>query len=109
MTAPEGDERLFVVERGGSVKVLVNDRVVSTYFNVSGLLPSSLGGEQGMLGLAFRPDFDSNGRVFFSYTDAAGDLRGDRIIVDPGNHSVSLADRTTVIRISQPATNTTEG
>lgn len=105
VTAPDGDRRLFIVEQGGKVKVLIDDRVVATYFDIGSSLPSPRGGEQGLLGLAFHPNFASNGRVFLSYTDAQGALRVDRIDVDPNAHTVSPANRVTVLRIPQPARN----
>ncbi|HEU4318622.1 MAG TPA: PQQ-dependent sugar dehydrogenase [Acidimicrobiia bacterium] len=105
VTAPEGDDRLFVVERGGRVKVVLNDEVISTYFDVAHLLPSSPQNEQGLLGLAFHPDFASNGRLFFSYTNTAGHLVVARLIVNPSANTVSVANRVTVIQVNQFAAN----
>lgn len=72
VTAPLGDTRLFVVEKGGLVKIVKAGAVLGTPFlNVSGLV--SGGSEQGLLGLAFDPQYASNGRFFVSYTNRAGD------------------------------------
>ena len=71
-TAPAGDARLFVVEKGGVVKLVKNGAVLATPFLDIGRLVSS-GGEQGLLGLAFDPQYGANGRFFVSYTNAAGD------------------------------------
>ena len=72
VTAPAGDPRLFVVEKGGLVKVVNGGAVLATPFlDVSGLI--SNGGEQGLLGLAFDPQYGANGRFFVSYTNGAGD------------------------------------
>ncbi|MBP2648899.1 MAG: glucose dehydrogenase [Gemmatimonadetes bacterium] len=71
-TAPTGDPRLFVVEKGGLVKVVKGGVVLGTPFlDVSGLI--SNGGEEGLLGLAFDPQYGANGRFFISYTNPAGD------------------------------------
>lgn len=105
VTAPEGDSRLFVVERGGRVRLVVDDQIVGTYLNVASLLPTSPGSEQGLLGMAFDPDFDANGRLYLSYTDSSGALIVTRLIVDPGANSVSIAGRDTILRIPQPAPN----
>jgi glucose/arabinose dehydrogenase len=105
VTAPEGDPRLFVVERGGEVKLLVDDRVVGTYLDAGSLLPSSPGNEQGLLGLAFHPDFSDNGQLYLSYTDTAGRLVVSEVDVDPEADSVSISNRNTVIRIDQFAAN----
>ena len=71
-TAPVGDARLFVVEKGGVVKLVKNGVVLAAPFlDIGGLV--SNGGEQGLLGLAFDPQYGANGRFFVSYTNLAGD------------------------------------
>jgi glucose/arabinose dehydrogenase len=72
LTAPPGDSRLFVVEKGGLIKIVKSGAVLSPPFlDVSSLI--SNGGEQGLLGLAFDPQYAANGRFFISYTNRAGD------------------------------------
>src|SRR5512139_1816598 len=69
VTAPAGDfERLFVVEQGGRIRI-VKDGVLlgSSFLDLSGRISS--GGERGLLGLAFHPDYARNGRFFVNYTD----------------------------------------
>ncbi|MCZ7564148.1 MAG: PQQ-dependent sugar dehydrogenase [Burkholderiales bacterium] len=66
LTAPAGDARLFVVEKGGTIKLL-SGGVASTYLDLSGLVDTS--GERGLLGLAFDPAFGTNGRLFVNYID----------------------------------------
>ncbi len=105
VTSPESDPRLFVVEQGGTVKVVVNDEIVGNYLNIRSLLPSSIGPEQGLLGLAFHPDFSSHGLLYLSYTDTANALVVSEVTVNPAANSVSVANRNTVIRIPQPARN----
>ncbi len=75
VTAPHGDARLFVVEQGGRIRVIENGAVRSTPFlNVSSLITSPRGGEQGLLGMAFHPNYPSNGRFFIAYTNSGGDV-----------------------------------
>jgi glucose/arabinose dehydrogenase len=105
VTAPEGDDRLFVVERGGDVELVIGDTRVGTYATVSQLITPSPGGEQGLLGMAFHPDFASNGVFFLSYTDAEGDLVVRRYSVDPQDNAVGTPPSTAVIRIPQFAAN----
>jgi len=75
VVTPPGDrERLFVVEKGGRVRIVRNGAIVEPPFldlrgEVSG------GNEQGLLGLAFHPGYDGNGRFFVNFTDRAGDTR----------------------------------
>ena len=72
LTAPAGDTRLFVVEKGGLVRIVKDGAILGAPFlDVSALV--SNGGEQGLLGLAFDPQYASNGRFFVSYTNRAGD------------------------------------
>ena len=103
-TAPEGDrERLFVVEKGGRVVVARGDRQ-STYLNLSRKLGTAQ--EQGLLGLAFHPDFAKNRRFYVNYTDKAGSTR----IVEyrqsrrNPNRAVRSSARS-VLRVKQPESN----
>jgi glucose/arabinose dehydrogenase len=94
----DGSGRLFVVEQGGTIKVLSNG-VVSTipFLNISSVLAS--GGERGLLGLAFHPQYSSN-RAFYVYYTRASDgaltiaryLRSiaDPLLADPASGSVIL-------------------
>jgi hypothetical protein len=69
LTAPAGDDRLFVVERGGRIVIVENGVALQQPFlDVSSLITA--GGEQGLLGLAFHPDYASTGHFFVNYTDA---------------------------------------
>ena len=61
--------RLFVVEQGGRIKIINGGVVQSTPFlDISSLVVA--GGEQGLLGLAFHPDYISNGFFYINYTRA---------------------------------------
>ena len=57
-----GDARIFIVERAGIIRILPpNGPVLATPFlDISGPVHSG-GGEQGLLGLAFHPNYDQNG------------------------------------------------
>lgn len=72
---PRGERRrLFVVEQGGRIRVVRDGRVLSRPFlDISSQVVS--GGEQGLLGLAFAPDYARSGRFYVNYTDRAGDTR----------------------------------
>jgi len=75
VTAPPGDrKRVFVVEQDGRVWVLVNGRRARRPFlDVSDLIVS--GGEQGLLSIAFAPDYARSGRLYVDYTDRNGNTR----------------------------------
>jgi glucose/arabinose dehydrogenase len=77
--APGDDTRWFVIEQAGRVRVFANRSDVSTlddFVDIRSRVAS--GGELGLLGMAFHPNFASNRRVFLSYT-AGGAPRVSRI------------------------------
>ena len=70
VTSDPGDaERLFVVERSGSV-ALVEDGEVKPFADIHALV-SCCGGEDGLLSIALSPDFDESGRFFLDYVGKA--------------------------------------
>jgi len=73
LQAVPGDrERLYVVEQGGRIRVVRDGQLQSTPFlDISGRISS--GGERGLLGLAFHPQFAANRRFFVNYTNPRGD------------------------------------
>jgi glucose/arabinose dehydrogenase len=75
VTAPRGDRRVqFVVEQGGRIMVVRDGRKRSTPFlDISDQVTA--GGEQGLLSMAFAPDYASSGRFYVYFTDNDGDQR----------------------------------
>jgi len=70
--APGDRERLYVVEQGGRIRVIRSGQLQPTPFlDVSGRISS--GGERGLLGLVFHPQFATNRRFFVNYTNPRGD------------------------------------
>lgn len=93
--APPGDPRLFVVEQTGRIRILADGGLrEQPFLDVSALISS--GGEQGLLGLAFHPDYATNGRFFINYTDTSGNTqvvayRADGDVADPASAEVLLS------------------
>jgi len=72
---PNDAGRLFVVERGGAIR-LVAGGTTSTFLSIPNLVLG--GGEQGLLSMAFAPDFVSSGRLYVYYTSRPnGDIQID--------------------------------
>jgi len=72
--APGDRTRLFVVEQGGRIVVVRDGQALDAPFlDVTSKIVS--GGEQGLLGLAFAPDYARSGRFYVFYTDTNGDER----------------------------------
>jgi glucose/arabinose dehydrogenase len=70
--AGDGTDRLFVAERGGAIWAVGPDgRADEPFLDISERITS--GGERGLLGLAFHPDFPEDPRFFVDYTDREGD------------------------------------
>ena len=67
--AGDGSNRLFIVEQGGTIRVLQPGSTTPTLFlDIHAKVVA--GGEQGLLGLAFHPQYSTNGRFFVYYTRA---------------------------------------
>lgn len=67
-----GDDRLFVVEKTGRIFVVQNWELVETPFLDIRELVGSEGSEQGLLSIAFHPQYAENGRFFINYTNPDG-------------------------------------
>lgn len=72
--APGETERLYVVEQAGTVLVLEDGKpLAEPFLDVSALIRTSakgeLASEQGLLSLAFAPDYRTSGRLYIAYTD----------------------------------------
>src|SRR5687768_16370685 len=70
--APGDPRALWVLEQPGRV-VRVEGRRRSTVIDLTGEV--TVGAEQGLLGLAFHPDFDTDRRLYLNWTDRRGDTR----------------------------------
>lgn len=101
--AGDGSNRLFVVERAGRVKVLSanNAAAASTFLDISDRVAS--GGERGLLGLAFSPDFTTDRQLFVDYTDLNGDTVISRFYAS--NDQADPDSEELVLEIDQPAAN----
>ena len=75
LTSPPGDGRLFVVEKGGVIRVIKDGAVLDAPFLDITSIVRSTEGEAGLLGLAFFPDYATSGRFVVHYTDVSGASR----------------------------------
>ncbi|HWJ44947.1 MAG TPA: PQQ-dependent sugar dehydrogenase [Gaiellaceae bacterium] len=72
-STPAEPKRLYAVEQVGRIKYLINGRVRGTFLDIRDRITS--GGEQGLLGLAFSPNYRRNHRFYVNYTDRQGNTR----------------------------------
>ena len=107
--ANAGDERLFVVEQGGKIKIIYPNGSIETnpFLNITSKVNS--GGEKGLLGLAFAPDYCTSGKFYVNYTfSESGQLktRISRFSVNPDNENEALANsEESLIEFNQPFSN----
>jgi glucose/arabinose dehydrogenase len=102
--APGDRTRLFVVEQGGRIRVVRGGAVVGTPFlDIASRV--STGGEQGLLGLAFHPQYASNGRFFVNYTDRSGDTHVAEFRVSANPEVADPASERLVLFVDQPFAN----
>ena len=84
LTAPAGDARLFVVERSGRIRIIVNGNLLPLPF-LDLHARTTTDGERGLLSMAFHPQYADNGFFFVYFTDLDGNIAIER-------YSVSAAD-----------------
>ena len=102
VTAPRLDtNRLFVVEQAGRIRIIKNGVLLPTPFlDVDSVANGGPGSEQGLLGLAFHPNYEQNGRFFVSYTRSGGGAAGHSEIAEytvSGNPDVANPTGTVIL------------
>jgi glucose/arabinose dehydrogenase len=97
--------RLFVVEQAGRIRLVEDGRLVTRPFlDIRKEIAS--GGERGLLGLAFHPNFPSDPRLFVDYTDLNGDTVVSEFTVDPADGDVAdPGSERILLEIDQPFPN----
>ena len=108
ISAPnDGSGRVFVVEQCGTIKIIKNGAVLPTPFLTLNVACNS---EQGLLGLAFHPNYASNGVFYVAYTDPVQAIgsSNDQVLARftvSGNPDVANATGTVVMRVPDIADN----
>ena len=104
LTAPPGDARLFVVEKTGRIRIVRNGAVSpAPFLDISARVSS--GGEQGLLGLAFDPQYATSGRFYVDYTDRNGDTHISRFRVSADPDVADAASEEVLLTVDQPYSN----
>jgi len=101
--AGDGSNRLFIAEQTGHIRILVNGTIVPTPFlDISDLVG---GGEAGLLGVAFHPDYASNGFFYVDYVNGKAETVVARYNVSAGDPNVAdPASSYTILTQQQPGT-----
>jgi glucose/arabinose dehydrogenase len=105
LTSPPGDARLFIVEQGGTIRIVENGALRPTPFiDLSDSVTS--GGERGLLSMAFHPSYATNGFFYVDYTDRRGDTRVVRYHVSDTSADVAdPASAKLILTVAQPFPN----
>jgi glucose/arabinose dehydrogenase len=112
VTAPAGDtSRLFVVQQSGQIKIInLPSRTVNAtpYLDISAKIV--YGGEQGLLGMAFDPNYATNGRFYLNYTApggafGAGVTHVAQLTVSANPNIADPGSEMTLLSFDQPQTN----
>jgi glucose/arabinose dehydrogenase len=102
---PDGTDRLFVIEKAGRILILENGQVQNEPFLDITDRVGSRSNEQGLLGLAFHPQYAENGRFFVNYTNTNGDTVLARFEAASGANSVDPNSEVQLLSVDQPFPN----
>lgn len=97
LQAPDGDDRLFLVTKQGTILIIANGALLTEPFLDLTSEVMSAGGEQGLLGMAFHPHYATNHKFYVFYTDLEGHNQVYEYRTDPGDPN--RADPSTVRHI----------
>lgn len=104
--AGDGSGRLFINEQSGRIRVIEADGTLrpADFVDLSGRILA--GGERGLLGVAFHPDFAANGRLFVHYSRAAdGATVISELTASPDHESAQAASERILLTHDQPFAN----
>lgn len=103
-----GDDRLFIVEQGGRIRILApNGSIWPTPFLDIQTIVNDNGGEQGLLGMAFDPNYAENGRFYVNYIFGSGNgtTRVSRFTVTNDGNVADPTSEEVLLSVPQPASN----
>lgn len=100
------DSRLFVVQQNGIIKIIQPNGTINAadFLNISSKI--TFGGERGLLGLAFHPQYATNGYFFVYYNNTAGNIVVARYSVSSTNPNIAnVASEKIILNIPKPFDN----
>jgi glucose/arabinose dehydrogenase len=97
--------RIFIVEQEGHIEIVKDDRLLSTPFLDIVDRVDSQGNEQGLLGLAFHPQFPDNGRFYVCYTDHSKHDIISRFQVTGDPDRADASSETVLLSVDEPFSN----
>lgn len=107
-SAGDGTDRLFVTEARGTIRVIKDGQLQEGFFmDIRSKVED--GGERGLLGLAFDPDFKTNRRLFVFYTRNGGDIVVSRFRTNAARTDVVESTASPLLRIEHSAASNHNG
>ncbi len=108
--APSGDNnRLFVVEKAGQIRIVRDNTLAPTPFlDITDRVEASAG-ERGLLGLAFAPEYITNGFFYVNYTDQSGRTIISRFSVTSNPDLANASSEQIILTVDQPFANHNAG
>jgi glucose/arabinose dehydrogenase len=105
--ANAGDDRLFIVERAGLIKIIDIDHntVITPFLNIAPRVDSTSHSERGLLGLAFHPNYPETPYFFVNYINNSGNTVISRFTVTSDPYLADEASEEIVLTINQPFRN----
>ncbi|HTK31537.1 MAG TPA: PQQ-dependent sugar dehydrogenase [Candidatus Saccharimonadaceae bacterium] len=104
LCSPPGDPRLFITEQPGRIRIVEGGKLLAAPFlDIRSRVRS--GGEQGLLSVAFHPDYAKNGFFYVDYTDVNGDTRIERYHVSSDPDRADPNSAVLLLHIDQPYAN----
>jgi glucose/arabinose dehydrogenase len=104
----DGSDRLFIVEKSGTIKVIKDGMVLPTNFlNITSSVNDN--GERGLLGLVFHPNYKENGFFFINYVNNNNQTTIARYKVSTNPDIADASSKKTVLQVQQPRSNHNAG
>lgn len=100
------DSRLFVVQQNGQIKIVQPNGIINStnFIDISSKI--TFGGERGLLGMAFHPQYATNGYFFLYYNNTAGDITVARYSVNSTNPDIAeISTEKLLLNIVKPFSN----
>ncbi|ARN77744.1 hypothetical protein BST97_06890 [Nonlabens spongiae] len=105
-----GDERLFIVEQVGLIKIIdltTNSISPNAFLDISSLI--STGGERGLLSMAFPADYNISGKFYIYYTDTTGSSVISQYSVSNQDPNQADPNGSVILTYTQPFANHNAG
>lgn len=104
VTSPAGDNRIFIVEQQGRIKIIDNGQLIAAPFlDITARVLG--GGERGLLSVAFHPQYRTNGFFYVYFTGSAGEIRIERYTVSTNANVANPSSAKVILTVPHPRSN----